>query len=251
MNTPTMKDSVVLVTGGGRGIGRAMALAFAQAGADVAMCSRNQAEVDGVAGEIKKLGRRVLAIQADVSKKPEVDAMVKRATSEFGHIDVLINNAGILFLGTLAETEEDIWDNVIDVNLKSCYLCSRAVAPGMTARKKGNIINVSSIAGFKAWPGQLVYGVSKAGVVMLTRELARELGHYGIRVNAIAPGTTYTRMNEPQSNDPEFTRQRLPNVPLGRLGEPEDMVGAALFLASDAASWITGQTIAIDGGYLA
>jgi NAD(P)-dependent dehydrogenase (short-subunit alcohol dehydrogenase family) len=177
--------------------------------------------------------------------------MVKKAIAKFGQIDVLINNAGVLFLGTLAETEEVIWDNVIDVNLKSCYLCSRAVAPGMIARKQGNIINVSSIAGFKAWPGQLVYGVSKAGVAMLTRELARELGPYGIRVNAIAPGTTYTRMNEPQSNDPEFTRRRLPNVPLGRLGEPEDMVGAALFLASDAANWITGQTIAIDGGYLA
>ena len=247
----TMKGKVALITGGGRGIGRAMALAFAREGANVAICGRTAKELETVAGEIKKLGRQALAVKADISVKMEVDSMVEKTIAGFGQIDVLINNAGMLFLGTLTETTEDIWDRVMDTNLKSCYLFCRAVAAYMMERKKGDIINISSIAGFKAWPGQMVYGVSKAGVSVLTRELARELGSHNIRVNAIAPGTTYTRMNEPASDSPEFTRVRLPNVPLGRLAQPEDMVGAALFLASDAASWITGQTIAVDGGYLA
>ena len=248
----TMTGKVVLITGGRTGMGRAFALAFAKAGADVAICSRTN-EGDGleaVAEEIRKLGQHALAIKADVSRKNDVENMVKKTITELGDIDVLINNAGILARGPLLETEEDIWDKLIDTNLKGCYLCSQAVGRTMVKRKKGTIINLASIAGLKPIPLRTAYSISKAGVIMLTRVLARELGSYNIRVNAIAPGTIRTRMSEATRSGPEAP-EILANVPLGRFGETNDVIGAALFLASDAASWITGHTLLIDGGFLA
>lgn len=248
----TMTGKVVLITGGRTGMGRAFALAFAKAGADVAICSRTN-EGDGleaVAEEIRKLGQHALAIKADVSRKNDVENMVKKTIAELGDIDVLINNAGILARGPLLETEEDIWDKLIDTNLKGCYLCSQAVGRTMVKRKKGNIINIASIAGLKPIPLRTAYSISKAGVIMLTRVLARELGSYNIRVNAIAPGTVRTRMSEATRSGPEAP-EILANISLGRFGETNDVIGAALFLASDAASWITGHTLLIDGGFLA
>jgi len=248
----TMTGKVVLITGGRTGMGRAFALAFAKAGADVAICSRTN-EGDGleaVAEEIRKLGQHALAIKADVSRKNDVENMVKKTIAELGDIDVLINNAGILARGPLLETEEDIWDKLIDTNLKGCYLCSQAVGRAMVKRKKGNIINIASIAGLKPIPLRTAYAISKAGVIMLTRVLARELGSYNIRVNAIAPGTIRTRMSEALISGPEAP-EILANISLGRFGETNDVIGAALFLASDAASWITGHTLLIDGGFLA
>jgi len=247
-----MTGKVVLITGGRTGMGRAFALAFAKAGADVAICSRTN-EGDGleaVAEEIRKLGQHALAIKADVSRKNDVENMVKKTIAELGDIDVLINNAGILARGPLLETEEDIWDKLIDTNLKGCYLCSQAVGRAMVKRKKGNIINIASIAGLKPIPLRTAYAISKAGVIMLTRVLARELGSYNIRVNAIAPGTIRTRMSEALISGPEAP-EILANISLGRFGETNDVIGAALFLASDAASWITGHTLLIDGGFLA
>ena len=248
----TMTGKIALITGGRTGMGKAFALAFAEAGADIAICSRTDEgdELEAVAAEIRKLGQRALAIRADVSRKDDVENMVKKAIAELGNIDILINNAGILIRGPLLETEEDIWDNIIDTNLKGCYLCSQAVGQVMIKRKKGSIINIASVAGLSSMTLRTAYSISKAGVIMLTRVLARELGGYNIRVNAIAPGAVRTRMNESLIGNPDFT-EILTNTPLGRFGEVSDITGAALFLASDAASWITGHTLLVDGGYLA
>jgi NAD(P)-dependent dehydrogenase (short-subunit alcohol dehydrogenase family) len=254
MNIPnfTMTGKIALITGGRTGMGRAFALAFAEAGADIVICSRTNEDdgLEAVAAEIEKLGQRALAIRADVSHKDDVENMVKKAIAELGDIDILINNAGILVRGPLLEAMEDIWDRMIDTNLKGCYLCSQAVGRIMVERKRGNIINVASIAGLSSMTLRTAYSISKAGVIMLTRVLARELGSYNIRVNAIAPGTVRTRMSEAVISSPEFAKI-LANTPLGRFGEVDDITGAALFLASDAASWITGHTLLIDGGYIA
>jgi len=249
----TMTGKVALITGGRRGIGKALALGFAQAGVDVAICSRTieGGELEAVAAEIRKLGRRALAIRADVSRRSQVENMVQRTVTELGAIDILINNAGTTVRGWLLETDEDIWNEIIDTNLKGCYLCSQAVGRIMAEQQKGNIINIASIAGLRPMPFRTANSISKAGVIMLTRVLARELGKYNVRVNSIAPGTIRTPLNESWISDPEFVSSRLPHIPMGRFGEVDDIVGAALFLSSDAASWITGHTIVVDGGFLA
>ena len=254
--TFTMADKVALITGGRIGIGRALALAFAEAGADVAICSRtDETGLEAVANEIRKLGRRALAVKADVSRKADVENMVEKTVAELGHIDILINNAGIFIQCPLLEIEEEVWDEVIDINLKGCYLCSQAVSRLMVERKKGNIINMASTDGFKALPPEGVYCVSKAGVVMLTRLFARELGKYNIRVNAIAPWIVKTPMvavsGTAGEDADEYTKAEWEGLPLQRFGETDDIVGAALYLASDAASWVTGHTLVVDGGCLA
>ena len=258
MSTPSllMAGKVALITGGRSGLGRALALAFAEAGADVAICSRTVkgGGLEAVADEIRKLGRRGLAIKADVSHKADVENMVKKTVAELGDIDILINNAGISQRSlrlSLLETEEEVWDKVIDTNLKGLYLCSQVVGRLMVEQKKGNIINIASDAGFKALPFLGTYCISKAGVIMLTRVLARELGTYNIRVNAIAPSLVKTPMTEARLSQPGTIEAESTNHPLGRIGETDDIIGAALFLASDTASWITGHTLIVDGGYLA
>ncbi len=249
----SMTGKVVLVTGGRTGIGRAFALAFAQAGADVAIVSRTneKGELDKVAEEIKKLGRRSLAIKADVSIKSDVTAMVEETCRKLGDIDILINNAGICPMGFLLDTEEDTWDQTMDINLKGTYLCSQAVGKIMVKRKKGNIINMSSSAGLKSWPNAVAYCVSKAGVAMLTKAMAKELGAHGIRVNALAPDTVPTSMTAPMLSDPEYAKTSAIKRPIQRLGTTDDMVNAVLFLTSESASWITGQILSVDGGFLA
>lgn len=252
MNIPTftMAGKVALITGGRTGIGKALALAFAEAGADVAVCSRTNdgGELDAAADEIIKLGRRALAIRADVSHKVDVENMVKKTVAELGNIDVLINNAGIVIWGSLFEAEEDAWDKVIDTNLKGPYLCSQAVGQLMAERKRGVIINIASTAGLRPSLNRTAYSVSKAGLIMLTRVLARELGSYNIRVNAIAPWIVETPITEAMRGKIGTKDITSANVPLGRIGETDDIIGAALFLASDTAGWITGHTIVIDGG---
>lgn len=258
MNVPTstMAGKVALITGGRVGIGKALALAFAEAGANVTICSRtDKAGLEAVVDKIRKLGRLALAVKADVSCKADVENMVKKAVAELGDIDILINNAGIFIQRPLLEIEEDVRDEVIDINLKGCYLCSQAVGRLMVERKKGNIINMTSTDGFVALPPDGVYCVSKAGVIMLTRLFARELGKYNIRVNAIAPWIVKTPMvtaaGTAGEDADEYTRAEWDSLPLQRFGETDDVVGAALFLVSDAASWITGHTLAVDGGRLA
>ena len=247
-----MNGKVVLITGGRTGIGRAFALAFARMGADVAISSRTNpdGQMDKVVDEIHALGRRGLAIISDVSIKKDVDYMVEETTDKLGDIDVLINNAGISPLGFLLDTDEETWDRTMNINAKGLFLCSQAVARLMVRRKTGNIINMSSTAGLKAWPDATAYCASKAAVAMLTKTMAKELGDYGIRVNAIAPGLVPTSMSEKLVNDPEHMKFTIAARLIKRLGTTDDMVHAALFLASDASSWITGHILPVEGGYL-
>ena len=252
MGTPnfSLDGKTAIVTGGKRGIGKAIALAFAEAGADVAVCGRviEDGELQAVAEEIQGLGRRSLAVQADISRKADVDNLVQKVMEEFGAIDILVNNAGIIIRTPLIDTPEDDWDKVIDTDLKGYYLCSQAVGKRMMERKRGNIINISSNLGIKVQKNTGAYCIAKAGVFMLTRVLAVELGSYNIRVNAIAPGIVQTEFSMSLWGDPEIRKQRESMTPLGRLAEPSDIVRAALFLASDTSSLITGDTIVVDGG---
>ena len=241
---------MAVVTGGRRGMGKAIALAFAEAGADVAVCDLvvEDGQLQATADEIKQLGRRSLAIQADISKKNDIDNLVQRVVNEFGFIDILLNNAAISFKVPLIELGEDEWDKDIGVNLKGYHLCSQAVAKRMVERKRGNIISIASQLAFKSWPNYGAYSISKAGVVMLTRQLARDLGRYNIRVNAIAPSSVKTEFTEVKWRDPEALKKYEAGVPLGYLAEPADVVGPALFLASDASRYVTGHTLLVDGG---
>ena len=248
----SLEGKVAIVTGARRGMGKEIALTFAEAGANVAICDVvvEGGELEAVAEEIQGFGRRSLVAQVDISRKADVDNMVQRVVDEFGSIDILVNNAAIIILASLVEHSEDDWDRVIDTNLKGYYLCSQAVGKRMVAHKKGNIINMAGIAAITAAPGRGSYCIAKAGVTMLSRVLALELASYDIRVNAIAPGWVKTKFTEPWS-DPKTVKQIEAEIPLGRWAMPDEIAGVALFLASDASSYITGHTIVVDGGLLA
>jgi len=245
-----LPGKVAIVTGGRRGIGKAIALALAEAGADIAVCDRavEDGELKAVADEVHQLGRRSLAVRADITQKADVDGLVQRVMDEFGVIDILVNNAAMNVRAPLLELGEEGWDRVIDTDLKGYYLCSQAVGRRMVDQKRGNIINIASTAAIKAAPEMGAYCIAKAGVVMLTRVLALELAKYNIRVNAIAPYMVKTKFSQPLWSDAETLKQLESEIPLGRLAEPEDIVGSVLFLASDASSYITGHTIIVDGG---
>lgn len=249
----SLLGKVAIVTGGRRGIGKAIALTFSQAGADVAVCDCviEDGELEAVAEEIRRLGQRSLAIRADVSQKGDVDNLVRTVAGELGPIDILVNNAGIARGPVLIEQTEEEWQQVIGVNLTGCYLCSQAVGKGMVERRKGNIINMASGAGIRGFAGRNAYNVSKAGIIMVTKVLARDLAKYGVRVNALAPTNLKTEMTRGIWEDPRALAAEEARIPLGRLGEVDDITGPALFLASDASSYITGHTIVIDGGSLA
>jgi len=246
----SLSGKVAIVTGGRRGIGKAIALALAEAGADIAVCDRviEDGELEAVAEEAQRLGRRSLAVQADITQKADVDSLVQRVMSEFGAIDILVNNAAMNIRAPLLELREDGWDKVIDTDLKGYYLCSQAVGKIMVSQKRGNIINIASTAAMYTAPEMGAYCIAKAGVVMLTRILAVELAQYNIRVNAVAPSMVKTKFSQPLWDDPETLKEIEAGIPLGRLAEPSDIVGSVLFLASDASSFITGHTIIVDGG---
>lgn len=248
----SLRGKVAIVTGAKRGIGRAIALGFAEAGADVVVCTREPEgdKLETVAKEIRKLGRRSLAIQADVSCKGDVDNLVQKTTDEFAVIDILVNNAGIIHRKSLLEHSEEDWDRVIGTDLKGSFLCAQAAGKIMIEQKRGNIINISSIRSVKVAPERGAYCIAKAGMAMLTKVLAVELAKYNIRVNSLAPGWVKTKQNEVIRRQPGGLNQILAEIPLGWMAEPSDMVGAALFLASDASRYITGQTIFVDGGQL-
>jgi 3-oxoacyl-[acyl-carrier protein] reductase len=240
------------VTGSRRGIGRSIALALANAGADLVVCDLivNDGKLNEVAEEIKKLGRNSLALKVDVARRAEVEEMVQRTVSQFGRIDILVNCAGVWIAGqTLLECDEDDWDKVINVNLKGTYLCCHAVAKVMVNQKRGNIINLSSQVGLNPSPALGAYAISKAGIIMLTKQLALELANDNIRVNALAPGVVKTDFNRDLWKDPKAAKQIADSIPLGRLAEPDDIAGSVLFLTSDDSSYITGTVINIDGGW--
>jgi len=252
----SLTGKIALVTGASKGIGKEIALAFSEAGADVAVCSRGHVagQLEGVAEEIARLGRRSIAIKADTSIKSDVEDMVRQVMDQFGAIDILLNNAGIIIRGPLLDMPEDEWDRLISVDLKGFFLCAQAVGRKMVERKKGNIINMSTQFAFKApaaAAGMGAYAVAKSGVVMLTRVLAQELGPHGIRANSIAPGLTRTDFSHATWSNADALKQVEASLPLGRIAETGDLVGAALFLASDASSYVTGQTIVMEGGSLA
>jgi len=246
----SLEGKVAIVTGGRRGIGRAIALDFTEAGADIVVCDRvvDDGELEAVAEEIRRLGRRSLAIQADITRKGDMDNLVQRVVDEFSAVDILVNNAAMNIVTPLLELREDGWDRIINTDLKGYYLCCQAVGKRMVDQKRGNIINMASTAAMKAAPEMGAYCIAKAGVVMLTRVLALELARYNIRVNAIAPSMVKTKFSQPLWSDPKTLKQIEAEIPLGRLAETGDIIGSALFLASDASSYVTGHTIIVDGG---
>ena len=242
-----LKDKIAIVTGAGRGIGRGTALALADAGANVVVSDINLEDCEKVVEEISKKGGQALAVKCDVSSKVEVDEMITKTTEKFGQLDILVNNAGIFPFKAFEEMTEEDWDKVLDVNLKSIFLCSQAAAKIM--EEGGKIVNISSIAAFVGFEGLVHYCASKGGINAMIRALALELAKKKINVNAIAPGSIDTPGASQSSQDEEMKKQTLANIPLGRIGKPEDIANAVVFLASDKANYITGQTIIVDGGW--
>ena len=252
MDTFRLDGKVALVTGGARGLGRTMATALAEAGADIALVGRSRNACEATAVEIAAAtGRTVRAFEGDVSVGADVTRLAAEVTGACGSIDILVNNAGTNIRGTIAQLSEEDWDTVIDTNLKGPFLCARAIGPQMVARGWGRVINMGSILSVIALPGRAPYASSKSGVVGLTRVLALEWAGSGVTCNAICPGPFATDMNRQLLNDPVAYQQFISQIPLGRWGELDEMAGAAVFLASDASSFVTGSSLFVDGGWTA
>src|SRR4030065_428400 len=244
----SLKDKVALITGASRGIGEATAIGLAMAGADLAIVSRKLPDLEKVGEEIKKLGRKCLPVQAHLGKVEEINQLVKRVLEEFGRIDILVNNAATNpTMASAIDVDERAWDSIMNLNLKGLFFLGQAVARVMREKGGGKIINVSSVAG--ATPDLLpIYSISKAGVIMATKVMAQQWAQYNIRVNAIAPGFTKTRFRQDLRKNPDIEQTVMMRTPLGRVAEPDEMVGAVVFLASDASSYVTGHTLVVDGG---
>ena len=247
-----MADRVVIVTGAGAGNGKAFAQGFAREGADVACVDYRPETAEETADRVRSLGRRAVAIGGDVSKAADVERMVRTTVDELGRVDVLINNAGIRLITPLLDISEEEWDQHLDIDLKGPFLCLQAVAKQMLGQGSGGvIINLTSVASEEGSLGRAHYCSAKGGLKMLTKVAALELARYGIRVNAIAPGPIETAMTAMLRETPEQIAAGARRMPLGRWGQSEDLVGAALFLASEEASWVTGINLWVDGGALA
>lgn len=243
---------VAMVTGAARGLGRAIALALAAAGADIALGFRDVATGAGLAGEIERLGRRALPLQMDISRLDEIGPAVAKAVERFGRLDILVNNAGIAPGNPAQEVREEDFDATVAVNLKGTFFTSQAAGRVMIEQGYGRIINLGSQAGAVALPGESVYCMTKAAIAHLTRCLAIEWGQYGITVNAVAPTFIRTPGTEPALSDPQFRADVIERIAaLHRIGEPVEVAGVVVFLASPAASLITGETILVDGGWTA
>lgn len=244
----SLKGKTALVTGASRGIGEATALGFARAGADVAVTARHLDELSEVADKIKKLGRRAFPVTAHLGKMTEIDSLVKQVKDEFGRIDILVNNAAANpTMDSAIDVTERAWDTIMNLNLKGLFFLGQAVARVMRENGGGRIINVASAGGIR--PHILpVYSISKSGVIMASKIMALEWAQYGINVNAIAPGLTKTRFSQALWGDEKILSYLMARVPLKRFAEPEEIVGAMLFLASDAGNFVTGTVISVDGG---
>ena len=244
-------NKVVLVTGATSGIGQAVALKFSAAGADIAAVGRNQTALAELAQQLEKNGGRVLPLQADLSHDPDIDRIVSQTIERLGGIDVLVNAAGHISSGTVETTTIAAWDAMMQINLRSVFLLMQKASPSLIERR-GNIVNVSSVTGLRAFPGVLAYCVSKAGVDQLTRCAALELASKSVRVNAVNPGVVVTEIHRRGGMDEqqyaEFLERSKQTHPLGRVGNPEEVADLIFFLASSQASWITGATYSIDGG---
>ena len=262
-----LTDKVAIVTGAGRGIGQAIALCLAEAGAATVVAARTENQVEETCREIERLGGKCLAVPADVTKEEEVENMVKECTAQFGKVDILVNQVGGAGAGSIvplpghkgflaggmsqSALSEQAWHDCMDTTLTSVFLCCRAVGPLMIEQGSGKIINVSSMAGAKGFANMVPYTVSKAGVTMFTRSLALEWARYKINVNGIGPGYVPTSFTESIFKEPKRREKLLRSVPLGRFGEPREMGLLAVYLASPASDYMTGQTLFIDGGILA
>lgn len=242
---------VALVTGASRGLGRAMALALAEAGADVALVARSRDDLRDTASAVIGLGRRALALPTDVVAEGEVEAAVERALDAYGAVDVLVNNSGIAVVKPLVETTPTEWRRVLETNLTGAFNCCRAVGPAMIARRRGKVVNVASVLGARGLPGYAAYSASKGGLVALTRALAAEWARHNIQVNAIAPGWFVTSMNEHAFADPEIRARLLRDVPARRTGRPEELGALVVYLASSASDYVTGEVVFVDGGLTA
>jgi glucose 1-dehydrogenase len=247
-----LENQVAIVTGAGSGIGRAIALRFAKEGSDIVIVySRNDANARESAAMIQSLGRRALVCKTDVSDGPAVAQMVDQAIGAFGRIDCLVNNAGIYMSAPLLDTTEELWDRVLDVDLKSVYLCTQAVARyWQKVGWGGKVINIGSVHGTRSWQGLAAYAAAKMGLISLTRTMALELAPYHTNVNLVSPGAILTGGNESLTSDVEFMARVKKEIPLGRMGEGEEVANLVLFLASDESNYITGTEIVIDGGLL-
>lgn len=242
-----LEDKVALVTGASRGIGRAVAIRLAQAGADVVVnYAGSEAAAQETVDAIVALGRKAIKIQANVADAEQVAAMVEEAHKEFGHIDILVNNAGITKDGLLMRMKDEDWDAVLDINLKGTYLVTKAVSKIMMKQRSGSIINMTSVVGVMGNAGQTNYAASKAGVIGFTKSCAKEMASRGIRVNAIAPGFIHTEMTEVLSD--KVKEAMVGQIPLGRMAEPQEVANVAVFLAAPFSNYITGQVINVDGG---
>ncbi len=246
-----LKGKVAVVTGSNRGIRLAIANEMLKEGAKVVITSKDLVACQRTCKKLeRKYKNKTLPIQCDVSKGQEVGQLMKEVVKKFKHIDILVNNAGIVHFGSLLKKTEQEWDKTIDVNLKGVFLCTKEAAKYMTKQKKGKIISISSIAGIVGFEGIPEYCASKGGIVTITKEMALELAPYNINVNAIAPGVIKTKMTEGMLKDKKTKAGLLKNTPLGRIGNPEDIGKAAVFLASDDASFITGHNLVVDGGWI-
>lgn len=241
-----LKDKVALITGGARGIGRAIALTFAKEGADIVVADVNLEIALKTASEIEHLGRPALALEMDVTNYDKVEEGINKILDKMGKVDILVNNAGITKDNLLLRMSQADWDAVINVNLKGTFNCIKAVCRPMIKQRSGRIISIASIIGLMGNPGQANYAASKAGIIALTKTVAKELASRNINANAVAPGFIQTEMTAKLSE--EIKKKMLEAIPLAKLGTPEDVANACLFLASDESSYITGQTITIDGG---
>lgn len=244
-----LTGKVALITGGSRGIGRAIALGFAQAGANVVIASRKQPALDSVAEEIRQAGGNAMPVAAHAGDEAALEKLVEKSLAAFGRIDILVNNAATNpHFGPLLEATPAQWDKIMQVNLRGAYLLCRLVVPAMRERGSGSIINMASVEGLRPSKGLGVYSVSKAALVMLTQALAQELGPDGIRVNALAPGLIKTDFSAALWQTPAIAEAATARIPARRIGDPDDVVGAALFLASPASVYLNGAVITVDGG---
>lgn len=246
-----LTDQIAVITGGSRGLGRGIALALAAAGAHAVPVSRTQADVEAVAKEIRSLGRRSIPAAYDITEEDQVRALVQRVVDEFGRIDILVNSAGVVSLKPTVEFPIEEWRRIIRVNVEGTFLCCKEVAKVMLAQGRGKIINMSSVRGLQGRANDPAYPASKGAVNLLTKSLAIEWAQKGINVNAIAPTFIRTDLNAFMLDDPPTREWVLSRIPVGRVGQIWDLFGAAVFLASPASDFITGQTLYVDGGWTA
>jgi len=247
----SLQGRVALVTGGGKGLGEAMAYALAGAGASVAVAGKTRSNVERVAAEINRMGRRALSVEVEVTDPEQVKNMVTTVVRSFGRLDILVNNAGFADVRPITEFPLQLWEYVMDVNAKGTFLCSQEAAKIMLQQGKGKIINISSLQGFVGRPKDAAYAASKAAVNLMTMSMACEWGKQGICVNAIAPTWCWTDLTAPHLQKESFYRTLQKRIPLGRAGNREDLFGIVVFLASDASDFINGAIIPVDGGAIA